>query len=192
MPISKYLDTFMNSILLRTDQSDQIGLVYTYSSCSVTPSLSGGVTTLEVDEYTEHDRIGVKNLFSFMAAFDKKISHSRPASNPNSITSRLNIEIETDLADLYDFYHYCRKHNREFFKNMSIQAFKNWNDRRIAAESVQPAKETTEQAAQRLFRRGGQMLWNNLTRQSEAARWDKGRGQAVHKESDCKCAICVC
>jgi len=51
----------------------------------------------------------------------------------DNIVDQAQRDIKSDNADLYDFFHYCRRANYDFFKGWSIERFKDWNDQRIAS-----------------------------------------------------------
>lgn len=79
------------------------------------------------------------------SAIDGKVS-------ANDITEAIQAGIENDSNDLIDFYHWCRKRNRDYFHGMSMTEFRKWNEARIAELDKQPPIETTEQALARVQR----------------------------------------
>ncbi len=98
-----------------------------------------------------------------------KIPLDATAADVRSIVDPIANEVEHDQNDLIDFYHYCRKRNRDFFHGMSLAEFKNWNDRRIAELEKQPPIETTDQARARIEATVAGMAgkWNPETKRLE-------------------------
>lgn len=93
--------------------------------------------------------------------YDRFQNKSNPSrwDSPDKLTANLGQEIQTDLADLADWFWYCKRNFPTTFRGWSMTQFKIWNEQRIAELETSQRNKDYGEALLELEKATGNRRW---------------------------------